>query len=102
MSGDGIAGVERLDEGGVALGGVGMRGRGCFIEVGADHHQLHLVAAMDQDAVALLHRRGLRHKNLAGYAHRAASIGHALRMIAGRRRNNAPAALFLGNIRHTV
>ena len=47
LSGDGIAGVEGLNEGGVALGGVGMRGRGCFIEVGADHHQLHLVAAVD-------------------------------------------------------
>ena len=61
-----------------------------------------LVAAMDQDAVALLHRRGLRHENLASDAHRAAGISHALRMIAGRGRNNSPVPLLLRQIRHPV
>ena len=79
-----------------------MRGCGCLIEVGTNYHQFYLVAAVNQDAVALLHWRGLWHKNLAGDSHCAAGISHALRMIAGRGRNNSPVPLLLRQIRHPV
>ena len=95
LADDRIAGIEGLDEGGVALGGIGMRGGRGLVKVGTHYYEFHLVSAVHVDAVALLHGRGLRDENLARNPHGAARIGHALCMVACRCRHDAPLPLLL-------
>lgn len=90
--------VEGGHHGGAGAVGLNLRGAGGVVVGVAAHHEAHMVAAEEADAVALLARGGGGHVHGAGDAQPCAGPGHALAVVAGGGTDHAGALLVVGQL----
>ena len=102
LTNDGLAGVERLHQRRARLRRTFLRRLRRLIEGGTSEHQLNIAVTVHANTIKLLLRCLLRHINSALDLQFLTRIGHALCMIACRRRDNPRLTLLRRQLRNIV